>query len=189
MVTLWLPNPKTRRFCSGKLIRLVGSGQRGRWFKSSRPDHSMKAANFLREVGRLCLWGCCLRWLAIPVPPSKRQRPADRPVPMRVSDGFKSFVLDQLVDLGDVTAPSMFGGVGRYRRGTFFGLMAADVLCLKVDATTRTEYEHTGMQPFKPYPQRPGTMQYYSVPLAVVESAPELTQWARKAVAAAERSK
>jgi DNA transformation protein and related proteins len=108
---------------------------------------------------------------------------------MRVSEGFKSFVLDQLVDLGDVTARSMFGGVGLYRRGTFFGLIAADVLYLKVDATTRIEYERCGMQPFKPYPQRASAMQYYAVPLGVLESAPELTRWARKAVAVAERSK
>lgn len=114
--------------------------------------------------------------------------PSGRLVPMRVSVGFKSFVLDQLVDLGDVTARSMFGGVGLYHRGTFFGLMAADVLYLKVDAATRAEYEDAGMQPFKPYPQRPGTMQYFAVPLDVVESAPELTRWARKAVAVAERS-
>jgi DNA transformation protein len=108
---------------------------------------------------------------------------------MRVSEGFREFVLDQLADLGDVTARSMFGGVGLYSRGIFFGLMAADVLYLKVDATTRIEYERAGMRPFKPYPKRSGTMKYYSVPLGVVESAPELTCWARKAVAVAERSK
>jgi DNA transformation protein len=106
-----------------------------------------------------------------------------------VSAGFKSFVLDQLVDLGDVTGRPMFGGVGLYHRGTFFGLIAADVLYLKVDAATRRDYEDLGMQPFKPYPKRPSTMQYYAVPLDVVESAPELTRWARKAVAVAERSK
>ena len=108
---------------------------------------------------------------------------------MRVSEGFKELVLDQLVDLGDVTARSMFGGVGLYCRGAFFGIMSADVLYLKVDATTRVEYERAGMPPFKPYPQRPSSMQYYAVPLEVVESALELTRWARKAVAIAERSK
>ena len=46
-----------------------------------------------------------------------------------------------------------------------------------------------GMYPFKPYPNRPGTMQYYAVPLDVFESGLELTGWARKAVEAAERSK
>jgi len=68
-----------------------------------------------------------------------------------------------------VTPRSMFGGVGLYHRGVFFGIIAR------------------GMKPFKPYRDRPGTMQYYAVPLAVLESAMDLTTWARKAVAAAER--
>jgi len=108
---------------------------------------------------------------------------------MKVSRAFRSFVLDQLEELGDVTPRSMFGGVGLYRRGIFFGIIAADVLYLKVDATNRPDYERAGMYPFKPYPNRPGTMQYYAVPLDVLESGLELTGWARKAVEAAERSK
>ena len=81
----------------------------------------------------------------------------------------------------------MFGGVGLYCRGVFFGIIAGDTLYLKVDAQNRPEYERLGMKPFKPYADRPGTMQYYSVPLDVLESAIELARWARGAVAAAER--
>ena len=106
---------------------------------------------------------------------------------MKVSRAFRSFVLDQLEELGDVTPRSMFGGVGLYHRGIFFGIIAADVLYLKVDATNRPDYERAGMHPFKPYPNRPGTMQYYAVPLEVLESGFELATWARKAIAAAER--
>jgi DNA transformation protein len=107
---------------------------------------------------------------------------------MRVSDGFKSFVLDQLDELGDVTPRSMFGGVGLYRAGIFFGLLAADVLYLKVDDANRPDYERAGAKPFKPYPNRSGTMQYYAVPLEILESAPELVMWARRAVGAADRA-
>src|SRR5437764_205059 len=108
--------------------------------------------------------------------------------PMKVSNAFRTFVLDQLAEFGDVTPRSMFGGVGLYRRGVFFGIIAADVLYLKVDDTNRADYERAGMHAFKPYPDRPGTMQYYAVPLEVLESELELTVWARKAVAVAERS-
>jgi DNA transformation protein len=101
---------------------------------------------------------------------------------LRVSDSFKAFVLDQLQDLGDVTARSMFGGVGLYHRGTFFGLLARDTLYLKVGDANRADYEHAGMKPFKPYPNRSGTMKYYAVPVDVLESAPELVAWARKAI-------
>jgi DNA transformation protein len=100
----------------------------------------------------------------------------------RVSDGFRSYVLDQLEPLGSIVAKSMFGGVGLYCDGTFFGLVADDVLYLKVDATNRADYEAAGSQPFQPYPHRASSMAYYAVPVGVLESQTELLQWARMAV-------
>jgi DNA transformation protein and related proteins len=102
---------------------------------------------------------------------------------LKVSDAFRTFVLDQLEELGDVAPKAMFGGVGLYCRGVFFGIMARDVLYLKVDDRNRADYERAGMGPFKPYagPQS-GTMQYYAVPLDVLESARDLREWARKAI-------
>jgi DNA transformation protein and related proteins len=97
-------------------------------------------------------------------------------------------VLDHLEELGDVTAKSMFGGVGLYHSGVFFGILARDTLFLKVDDGNRGDYERSGGKAFKPYADRPGTMQYYQVPLEVLESPLDLAAWARKAVAAAERS-
>ena len=108
---------------------------------------------------------------------------------LKVSDGFRSFVLDQLEELGNVTPRSMFGGVGLYHAGVFFGLLARDTLYLKVDASTLSDYERAGMKPFKPYPGRQtGTMRYYSVPLEILESPIDLAAWARKAIAVAARS-
>jgi DNA transformation protein and related proteins len=101
---------------------------------------------------------------------------------LRVSDGFRSFVLDQLEPLGPIVAKSMFGGVGLYCEGLFFGLIARDVLYLKVDATNRADYEAAGSHPFRPYPDRAGTMQYYAVPVGVLESQGELVEWAKKSV-------
>lgn len=108
---------------------------------------------------------------------------------LKVSDGFKSFVLDQLGELGDVTPRSMFGGVGLYQRGVFFGLLARDTLYMKVDDRNRRDYEDAGMKAFKPYPGRGGTMHYYSVPLEVLESPIELAAWARRSLAAATATK
>ncbi len=107
---------------------------------------------------------------------------------LRVTPGFRSFVLDQLEDLGDVTARSMFGGVGLYRQGVFFGILARDRLYLKVGDANRSDYEHAGMKPFRPYPNRRGTMRYYEVPLTILESPIDLTAWALKAIAVATRS-
>ena len=75
-----------------------------------------------------------------------------------------------------------------YREGVFFGILAGDVLYLKVDDSTRADYIAAGMPPFKPYAHRSGTMQYYAVPLAVLESPNELAKWAKKAVAVAARA-
>jgi len=106
-----------------------------------------------------------------------------------VSDGFRSFVLDQLAELGDVTPKAMFGGVGLYHRDTFFGIIAGDTLHLKVGDGNRADYEQAGMKPFKPFADRPGTMKYYAVPIDVLESPGELAAWSRKAIAAAESPK
>jgi DNA transformation protein len=108
---------------------------------------------------------------------------------MRVSDGFRSFVLDQLDGVGDITAKDMFGGVGLYCRGFFFGILASDVLYLKADDTNRSDFERAGSKPFTPFADRAGSMQYWAVPLGILESAPELVEWARKSIAVARRAK
>ena len=77
----------------------------------------------------------------------------------------------------------MFGGVGLYHRGIFFGIIAGDALYLKVGDRNRQDYVDAGMKAFKPYSDRSATMQYYEVPLSVLESGPELVRWARRAVA------
>jgi len=107
---------------------------------------------------------------------------------LKSSAGFETFVLDQLAGLGDVTPKKMFGGVGIYCGGVFFAIVARDELYLKADDSTRGAFEAAGSRPFKPYPNRSGTMQYYSVPVDVLESAPELARWARKALAVARKA-
>jgi DNA transformation protein len=107
---------------------------------------------------------------------------------LRSSDSFRRFVLDQLNGL-EVRARSMFGGTGLYSGETFFAIIAADTLYLRVDDTNRGMFEQAGMQPFRPFVNRPVSTKYYAVPLAVLESAAELERWARGAIAAARRAK
>jgi DNA transformation protein len=107
---------------------------------------------------------------------------------LRVTPGFRDYVVDQLAGLGPLVARSMFGGVGLYCDGLFFAIIARDVLYLKTDDVNRPRFERAGMKPFKPYANRPSTMQYHEVPLGVLENAPELLEWARGAVAAARRA-
>jgi DNA transformation protein len=107
---------------------------------------------------------------------------------MRVSDGFRAFVLEQLGGLKSITARAMFGGVGLYAGDVFFGLIARDALYFKVDDTNRALYEAAGMGVFKPYADRPMTMPYYQVPASVLEDAEELSTWARVSVRVATRT-
>src|SRR5262245_49215008 len=107
---------------------------------------------------------------------------------MRVTDGFREYVLDQLAGVKSLRAKAMFGGIGLYADDVFFGIVAADVLYFKVDDSTRADYEAGGAKPFKPYPDRAMTMPYYAVPTVVLESAPELVRWANAAVKVARKT-
>ena len=108
---------------------------------------------------------------------------------MSEKTAFVEFVLDQLSGVTGVRAQAMFGGTGLYSHDVFFGIVHRDVFYLKVDDETRAEFQRAGMKPFKPYPGQPGTMGYYEVPLAVLESPRDLAIWAGRAVAVAASAK
>lgn len=96
---------------------------------------------------------------------------------MRVSPGFRAFVLDQLSEVPDLRAESMFGGVGLYSGDVFFGIIAADVLYFKVGDANRIAYQQAGARPFKPFIDRPMSRSYYSVPALIPEDATVLRTW------------
>jgi DNA transformation protein len=108
--------------------------------------------------------------------------------PMAVTGGFKDYLLAQFEEFGDVTARAMFGGIGLYKGDVLFGIVAGDFLYLKVDDQNRPSFEEAGMPPFKPFEDRSGTMQYYRVPVEVLESPTELAKWAKQSVAVAGRA-
>ena len=107
---------------------------------------------------------------------------------MKVSDGFRAFVVDQLAGVPQVLSRAMFGGVGLYSRDVFFGLLARDLLYLKTDDSNRGDYEAAGMPAFRPYADKAMTMPYYEVPVAVLENPPELAAWAKRSIAVAKRT-
>ena len=108
---------------------------------------------------------------------------------MTVSADFLAYVLDQLQHLGGVSSRRMFGGVGLYSDELFFGLIADDTLYLRVDDDNRADYSARGAAPFRPYADRPQlSMSYYEAPAEVLEDARQLTEWARRSVAVAQRA-
>ena len=101
---------------------------------------------------------------------------------LRTSASFRDFVLDQLSDVPALSARAMFGGLGLYSGDVFFGLVAADVLYFKVDAATRPSFEAGGSGPFRPYGGETVMSSYYNVPIDVLEHAPTLIVWSRRAI-------
>lgn len=108
---------------------------------------------------------------------------------MPVSKEYLDYVQDLLSVLGPVDVKRMFGGAGLYHQGLFFGLVADDVLYFKVDDTTRADFETDGMEPFRPYGDEGYAMQYYEVPVDVLEDRDQLAAWAEKAINVAGRKR
>ena len=104
---------------------------------------------------------------------------------MAVSDEFLEYVIGQLATWGEVRAKRMFGGAGLYYQGKMFGLIADDVLYLKVTDGNRDDYQNAGSKPFQPYPDQKTTISYWEIPGEVLEDPDELARWAQKAWAAA----
>lgn len=105
---------------------------------------------------------------------------------MAVGAAFLEYVLEQLAGAGRVTPRRMFGAVGLYGDGVFFGVIGDDTLYFKVDDSTRADYESRGMKPFCPYPDKPEVSNsYYTVPADVLDDAEDLVTWARRSIAVA----
>jgi DNA transformation protein len=106
-----------------------------------------------------------------------------------VSSDYLQYVLEQLARLPRVTSRRMFGGIGLYSDGVFFGIVANDTVFFKVDDSTREGYVSRGCEPFRPYKDRPEvSMNYFQVPADVLEDADELVPWGRAAVRVAAAS-
>jgi DNA transformation protein len=108
---------------------------------------------------------------------------------MAVSSDYLAYVLDQLAGLGGVSSRRMFRGAGLYCDEYFFGLIADDVLYLRVDDSNRSDYTARGMAQFRPYADKPHlSMNYYEAPADVLEDARQLAEWARRSMEVAQRA-
>ena len=105
---------------------------------------------------------------------------------MPVSSDYLSYVLEQLAGLPRVTSRRMFGGIGLYSDGLFFGLIDNDTLFFKVNDSNRGDYVARNMPAFRPFPDKPDlSMSYFAVPVDALEDRDELAVWARKSIAVA----
>lgn len=90
---------------------------------------------------------------------------------MARSDFHEYVVNDVFADIDGITSRAMFGGYGLYKDGIIFGIIADDVLYLKVDDTNQKDYESFGSNPFvyKGKNAKKITMSYWVIPETVLE--------------------
>ena len=103
---------------------------------------------------------------------------------------YVAYLLDLLESYEGVSARRMFGGHGLFRHGLMFGLVADDMLYLKVDDETRGDFEARGLEPFVYQKKgKPVALGYYQAPEEALETSEELRGWSQRAFAVAVRAK
>jgi DNA transformation protein len=103
----------------------------------------------------------------------------------------REFLIDLFADFGPVTIRRMFSGYGISADDTNFALALRAGLYFRADEQTIPDFEAEGSQPFQ-YQTRAKTVtvnSYWQLPARLFDDSEELAQWARAALAAAQRAK
>lgn len=102
---------------------------------------------------------------------------------MSVQPSYREYVLEQLAALSALRSNRMFGCVGLYSDGIFFGLIDDDTLFFKTGESNIAPYRERKMPRFMPFPDRPeAVLGYYQVPADVIEDAEAIVAWARGSI-------
>jgi DNA transformation protein len=107
-----------------------------------------------------------------------------------MAGGFQELLVELFEPVGGVTFRRMFGGLGIFRQGLMFALVADDALYLKADETTAIAFKAEGAGPFVyDGKHRPVVMQYWRLPERLYDDPDEFRQWALDAFSVAERAR
>src|ERR1700676_1726984 len=102
----------------------------------------------------------------------------------------RDFLIDLFADFGPVTIRRMFSGFGISADGTNFALAPRAGLYLRADDQTIPRFQAEGSKPFQ-YQTRAKTVtvnSYWELPARLFDDSEELADWARAALAAAQRA-
>jgi DNA transformation protein len=102
----------------------------------------------------------------------------------------RDFLIDLFADFGPVTIRPMFSGFGISADGTNFALALRSGLYFRADEETIPRFEAEGSRPFQ-YQTRAKTVtvgSYWQLPARLFDDSEELAEWARAALAAAQRA-
>ena len=102
----------------------------------------------------------------------------------------REFLIDLFADFGPVTIRRMFSGYGISADGTNFALSLRAGLYFRADEETIPRFEAEGSKPFQYQTStRSVTVNsYWQLPARLFDDSEELAQWARAALAAAQRA-
>jgi DNA transformation protein len=107
-----------------------------------------------------------------------------------MAGGFDDLLADLFEPVGGVSIRKMFGGMGVFREGIMFALVADGVLYLKADEGTTADFQAEGCGPFVyDGKNKPHVMPYWRLPERLYDEPDEFRDWALAAFAVAERSK
>jgi DNA transformation protein len=102
----------------------------------------------------------------------------------------RDFLIDLFAGFGPVTIRRMFSGFGISADGTNFGLALRGGLYLRADDQTIPRFEAEGSKPFQ-YQTRAKTVtvgSYWQLPERLYDDPDDMAEWARAALAAAQRA-
>jgi len=102
----------------------------------------------------------------------------------------REFLIDLFADFGPVTIRRMFSGYGISVDGTNFALALRAGLYFRADDQSIPQFEAEGSKPFQ-YQTRAKTVtvnSYWQLPARLFDDSEELAQWAKAALAAAQRA-
>jgi DNA transformation protein and related proteins len=102
----------------------------------------------------------------------------------------RDFLIDLFADFGPVSIRRMFSGFGISADGTNFALALRGGVYLRADEQTIPRFEMEGSNPFQ-YQTRARIVtvnSYWQLPARLYDDPEELTDWARAALAAAQRA-
>lgn len=103
----------------------------------------------------------------------------------------REFLTDLFADFGPVTIRKMFSGYGISADSVNFALALRAGLFFRADEMTIPDFEAEGSKPFQ-YQTRAKTVivnSYWELPARLFDDSEEFAQWARAALAAAQRAK
>ena len=102
----------------------------------------------------------------------------------------RDFLIDLFADFGPVTIRRMFSGFGISADGTNFAMALRSGLYFRADEETIPRFQAEGAKPFS-YQTRAKTVtvnSYWELPARLFDDSGELAEWARAALAAAQRA-